>query len=314
MSSSRAASDDQLPVTSARTPSALPGQIARVFLIAALLFAVYLIQVRIDESFGEYRATEEILYVESGETLKKVTLGFENLVADLYWLRTVQYFGGKRRQVTNKNYALLEPLLRITTDLDPDFKIAYTYGSTFLSEPFPSGAGLPIKGIELIDRGIANHPDYWRFYLDKGFIYFWYLKDYHKAAEIFLEGSKIEGAPYWMVATASRTLTKGGEREVARELWRYLYETAETNQQRENAAIHLRQLDALDQMDRLRETVRRFAEDLGRAPQSWQELVDAKYLRARPVDPAGVPYVLDPSKLDVTVSKESSLSGLQSIR
>ncbi|HSF19190.1 MAG TPA: hypothetical protein VLK65_26925 [Vicinamibacteria bacterium] len=314
MSSSRAASDDQLPVTSAGTASVFPGQVARVLLISALFFAVYLIQIRIDDSFGEYRVTEEILYIESGETFKKMTLGFENLIADLYWLRTVQYYGGKRLQVTNKDYALLEPLLRITTDLDPDFKIAYTYGSTFLSEPFPSGAGLPIKGIELVDRGIANHPDYWRFYLDKGFIYFWYLKDYHKAAEIFLEGSKIEGAPYWMVATASRTLTKGGEREVARELWRYLYETAGTDQQRENAAVHLRQLDALDQIDILRETVRRFAEDVGRAPQSWQDLVDAKYLRAQPVDPEGVPYALDPSNLEVSVSRESRLSGLQSIR
>ena len=157
-----------------------------------LLFgAVYGIQSRIDKSFGQYRAVEEILYVDRGSAMKRVLLGFDNVTADLYWLRTVQYFGGKRLEEMNKDYRLLEPLLHITVELDPNFKIAYSYGATFLSEPFPMGAGLPLKGIEIIDKGIASHPEHWRFYLDKGFIYFWFLKDYAKAAEAFLEGSKL---------------------------------------------------------------------------------------------------------------------------
>ncbi|MGH9335754.1 MAG: tetratricopeptide repeat protein, partial [Vicinamibacteria bacterium] len=235
-------------------------------LVAALLCLVFLVQSHIDDTFGEYRATEEILYVDDAKVLKKVMRGFENLAADVYWLRVVQYFGGKRREVTNKNYDLLEPLLEITVTLDPRFRVAYTYGSTFLSEPFPLGAGQPLKAIELVDRGIQNHPEYWRFYLDKGFIYFWYLEDYEKAAEVFLEGSKIEGAPFWMATTAGRTLTQSGQRDTARGLWRIIHDSAETEQQRENAALHLTQLDALDQMDALRRLVRVFEERVGRYP------------------------------------------------
>jgi tetratricopeptide (TPR) repeat protein len=291
---------------SRRWASAWPA-IARGSFLAALVLAVYLLQSRIDDRFGEYRATEEILYVDNGDLLKKATVGFESLTADIYWLRAVQYFGGKRREVNNKDYALLAPLLWITVTLDPHFKIAYTYGATFLSEPLPVGAGLPLKGVELIDEGIKAHPDYWRFYLDKGFIYFWYLKDYEKAAEVFLEGSKIEGAPYWMVNTAGRALARGGDRGTARDLWKILRDTAETQQQKENAEAHLRQLDALDQMDVLKQVIETYREQRGAYPARWQDLIEARLLRTIPHDPTGEPYVLDPATHEVSPSRRSGL-------
>jgi hypothetical protein len=282
------------------------------FAIVVLLLAVYAVQSRIDERFGAYRSTEEILYIDNPGVLKKVLMGFDSLAADLYWLRTVQYYGGKRRDVTNKDFDLLEPLLRITVALDPDLRIAYTYGATFLSEPFPQGAGTPAKGIALIDEGIRRHPEHWRFYLDKGFLYFWYLKDYQKAAEIFLEGSQLEGAPFWMKTVAGRALTQGGDRETARGMWQILHDTAETPQQQGNAAIHLKHLDALDQIDALRRVVALFEERAGRYPSSWADLVSAGLLSATPIDPTGAPYVLDAEKRDVVLSPKSALGRLPS--
>ena len=278
--------------------------------LAVLFIGVALLQERIDERFGEYRATEEILYVDNGEALKKVLLGFEGVASDLYWLRTVQYFGGQRLEATNKRFELLGPLLDITTTLDPHLRIAYTYGATFLAEELPRGAGEPDRALELIDKGIRNNPEYWRFYLDKGFVYFWYLKDYKKAAEVFLEGSKLPGAPYWMVATAGRTLTQGGERATARELWKLLYDSAETEQQRYNALIHLQQLDSLDQIELLNQVVAQFRQDRGHFPSDWQEMVAAGYLKGVPADPVGVPYELSPTSETVVVSRNSSLAAL----
>jgi hypothetical protein len=282
----------------------------RGIVIGVLFLGIAAIQSRIDDRFGHYRATEEILYIDNPLLLKKLLVGFENIAADLYWLRTVQYFGGKRLDANNKNFDLLEPLLRITVTLDPKFRIAYSYGATFLSEPFPQGAGMPSKGIVLIEEGIRQHPDHWRFYLDKGFIYYWHLRDFHKAAEIFLEGAKIEGAPYWMKTTAGRTLLEGGDRQMARALWQVIHDSAETGQQRENAAVHLRQLDALDQIDALRGIAAQLEERTGRYPDSWGELVAAGLLSEIPVDPTGAPYILDPLNRDVSVSKQSKLGRL----
>lgn len=296
-----------LPV---RGRSSLGFALLLAVVLSQLLLAIYLVQARIDERFGQYRATEEILYIESGETLKRALAGFENLAADLYWLRTVQYFGGKRLFDPGKRFDLLEPLLDITTTLDPHLTIAYSYGAIFLSEPFPMGAGLPLKGIALVEKGIRHNPDYWRFFLDKGFIYFWHLKDYKNAAEVFLEGSKIPGAPYWLVATAGRTLTRGGDRETARHLWQILYQAAENDQMRNNARVHLQQLDALDHIDALNELVRKYRERSGRFPATWEELAAAGLLQGIPADPTGVAYVLNPREERVELAIRSTLAGL----
>ena len=282
------------------------------FAIAALFVAVGFLQAHIDEAFGLYRSTEEILYVDDPVVLKRALVGFENVAADLYWLRTIQYFAGTRRVETGKRFDLLEPLLRITVTLDPDFKIAYTYGATFLAEPAPIGAGVPQKAAALIDDGIRQHPDHWRFYMDKGFIYYWHLRDFERAAEIFLEGSQIPGAPFWMRGMAGRALAQGGDRETARGLWQVQHDTAETFQQRENARTHLMQLDALDQMDALQKLVDAYRGRVGRVPRDWQELISAGMLSGIPVDPTGAAYVLDGTTGEVATSPETGLGILPS--
>ena len=59
------------------------------------------------------------LYIRSGETLKRLALSYDAVLADLYWIRAVQYFGRTRLARTpGKSYDRLYPLLDITTTLD----------------------------------------------------------------------------------------------------------------------------------------------------------------------------------------------------
>ena len=83
-------------------------------LAAALALLVPVIQARIDDRLGRYRAVEEVLYLGSGEEVRRLAPGLENLMADVYWLRTVQYYGGRILQ--NRRFELLEPLVLITVD------------------------------------------------------------------------------------------------------------------------------------------------------------------------------------------------------
>ena len=73
---------------------------------------------------GSQATLEEILYLPSGKTVKKLSLGYSSLLADVYWTRAVQYFGASA-SVARKRYDLLAPLLNITTDLDPNLIVAY---------------------------------------------------------------------------------------------------------------------------------------------------------------------------------------------
>ena len=89
------------------------------------------------------RATiEEVLFMSSPKVLKRASLGYDGLLADIYWTRAVQYFGG-RHYDDAQSYDLLFPLLQITTQLDPQLVVAYQFGASFLAPPPPNGAGQP---------------------------------------------------------------------------------------------------------------------------------------------------------------------------
>ena len=51
----------------------------------------------------------------------------------------------------------------------------------------------------------------------------------------------------------------------------------------------------------------RYKARTGRMPQSWQELIPAGVLRAVPLDPAGVPFELDPVDESVHLARSSPL-------
>ena len=76
-------------------------------LALAAAAAVPFVQARVDAALGDFRAQDEVLYLWSGEQVKRLVPGFENLAADIYWLRTVQYFGGERVFAKDKRFDLL---------------------------------------------------------------------------------------------------------------------------------------------------------------------------------------------------------------
>src|SRR5579862_2801315 len=73
---------------------------------------------------------QEVLYISSPKLLKRLSLGYEGLLADVYWTRVVQYYGGMHHN-GGGSYPLLLPLLNITTQLDPHLIPAYEFGGTF---------------------------------------------------------------------------------------------------------------------------------------------------------------------------------------
>ena len=273
-----------------------------------LLPAIPWTQAAIDRRLGPHRARHDVLYLWSSKHVKRLFPGFEDLAADVYWLRTVQYFGSQRVFDTEKRFELLAPLIDITTALDPRLEIAYRYGATFLSEPWPVGAGRPQEGVALLERGVQALPRSWRLRQDLGFFIYLYLNDASRASQVMMEASRIEGAPAWILeALAGDILIKGGDRQSARRMWQQIFQQAEEGILRENARLRLQMLDALDQADALMALVREYEKRLGRKPATLDELRRAGLLRAAPVDSAGVPFEYDAATGVVSVSRQSML-------
>jgi len=236
-------------------------------------------------------SVQEVLYIQSPAALRRLSLGYTGLLADVYWTRAVQYFG-RKHFVGSMDYKLLYPFLNITTELDPHLTVAYEFGSVFLAQKPPDGAGMPDQAVQLVEKGIRFNPNYWRLYYQLGFIHYVERKDYVAAARAFEEGSKVPGAHPWMKLLAARMAQRVGDIETARFLWSRTYEDTKDEQIRANAAAHLRALQVEDDIIHLREIVGQYREKTGRWPASMAELESAGYLRGIPVDPLGNPYKL----------------------
>ena len=222
-----------------------------------------------------------------------MSLGYDGLLADIYWTRAVQYFGTKHHE-GSQSFNLLAPLLEITTTLDPHLLVAYEYGANFLAPPPPNGAGMPERAIELEEFGIRNNPDEWRLYYNQGFIRYMELKDYAGAAEVFARGSRVPNAHPFLTIMAGKMAEHAGDQQMARMMWSTTYQTSKDKTVRANAAAHLRALQVEDDVTRLEALTGRYQQRTGRFPASFAELEAAGLLQGRPVDPLGNPYKLMP--------------------
>jgi hypothetical protein len=247
--------------------------------------------------------SEESLTLTSGPLLKRLTIGYNTLAADLYWIRTIQYYGStKRRLLTDPPslqapadrerapYPLLGPLLDLTTTLDPFFNVAYRFGAIFLAEPYPGGAGRPDLAVALLEKGLKARADKWEYMQDIGFVHYWWRRDTKTAAEWFDRASRIPGAPWWLRSLAANTLTQGGDRRSSRMMWERIRESAEVDWLRRDAERRLLQLQALDDIDGLERLLDNLAARGVRPEPGWDSLVARRVLSGVPTDPAGTPY------------------------
>lgn len=250
------------------------------------------------------------LYIRSGRVARAFALSWKALAADMYWLRTIQHFGGDRlSRRTERPFELLQPLLDLTTTLDPDFVAAYRFGAIFLSEPPPGGPGRSDQAIALLEKGLAAHPAKWQYAEDIGFVYLWHRGDAKNAALWFRRAADMPGAPVWLKPLAATTMT-GADREVAAAWLQDLAQHAPEAWVRASAQRRLAQLAAMAQIDQLEALVPQFQQKMHRNPTGWDDFAAAGLIRGVPVDPAGAPYEYFPASGRVRLDPKSPLAPL----
>jgi tetratricopeptide (TPR) repeat protein len=274
--------------------------------IAALLLLVlpggftglWKLQHRIDKERAGMQQEEDVVLLRSGKLVKLMSLDYAPLVAAIYWTRAVQYYGNKKLN-QDVNLKSLWPLLDVATTLDPNMIPAYRFGSTFLAEPAPRGAGQPLLAVKLLERGIAANPDQWRLYMDLGYVYYFELRDYKKSSEAFLKGSENPNAMFWMKVMAARIAEAGNSWDTSAFLWKQVYETSTDEQVKENARVHILLLRVDKDLDELSKLIAEYEKKEGRPPANLREVALAGLLRGEPVDPLGYRYVLKNGKPDL---------------
>jgi tetratricopeptide (TPR) repeat protein len=265
-------------------------------------------------------ADEDLAF--NGSQFKGFAFGAEGLMADWYWMNSLQYIGKKistiglenlnLEDMTSLNPRLLYPYLNAATDLDPKFIAPYSYGATILPAIDSQQA------VALTEKGIANNPSEWRLHQYLGYIY-WRIGNYEKASEVYAKGSQVEGSPVFMRMMAARMKTEGGSRDIAREMYTQIRDQAEDERSRENAELRLLQIDSLDERDIITSALSEFRDTNKRCPSSWAELIPtiakkpeaSRLLRIdrsnNIVDPSGAPYSLIQSSCTVELGADTKV-------
>lgn len=253
-----------------------------------------------------------------GSRFKGWAFGAEGLIADWYWMNSLQYMGGKISSVGLEslnlddlrplNPRLLYPYLNNATDLDPRFMAPYSYGATILPAIDPQQA------IALTEKGIANNPEHWRLHQYLGYIY-WKLGDYDRASDTYRRGSEITGAPPFMRMMSARMKTEGGSRDIAREMYRQILNDSQDETSRHNAELRLLQIDSLDERDVLNAALGEYKSRTGRCAARWPDVLPLLVNKKQSirvdqsnnvVDPTGVPYLINGSTCEAAIDRARS--------
>lgn len=295
-----------------------------VVLIVGVML-LYPLQRWIDGASANEARRDEVLYLSSGETIRKLSLGLEGLAANVYWIRTLQYFGRKlidsgkplsAMSTQDIDMPLLAPLLNIVVTLDPHHIPAYRFGAIFLPERDVPAA------IALLERGIRENPNEWRLYQDLAYIYWQQgnaasVEDrpalYAKAADWYDLGGQVPGSLWWMRDLAGLMRIKGGSRDAARLIYEG-YLTSDDRNISAQAVDRLKQLRSLDDLDTINAVLAKWKQRNGSCPSDLRAI--APILRSMnisvdddsmPVDPDGFPYVFDLSSCEAKLAKRSSI-------
>ncbi len=174
---------------------------------------------------------EELSYYPSGRHLKLLAMGHPETVADLAWLRAVQYYGEHRE--TDMRFTRMRHVFDILTALAPDFVPAYVFGGFALAQE-----GRDVDGGErLMLKGIEANPTSGALAFELGFFY--YVRpggrDLARAGEYFEQASRQADAPPQAARMAAFAHQNAGDLAVAYELWRTVLDRSPNRYLREMA-------------------------------------------------------------------------------
>jgi tetratricopeptide (TPR) repeat protein len=286
--------------------------------LAVCLACLYPVQRWIDASPPLVGTDEEALYLSDGESVRRLALGYEALLADVYWMRAIQYFGGKVYSDPSvldgrsERMKLLYPLLDVTTTLDPQYLPAYRFGGFFIHDYVDS-----TQAFALLEKGIRNNPTDWRLYHDLGFLY-WTDGRCEEAAHIYSRASQIANAPYWLTTMGPVVAAECGDISLAETMYTHLLDEADDPRVREDARARLQGLQARKEIDLLAAAIAAYRGHTGENPSSLAQLLRAVNLPAgpdvprirvdragAPLDPGGAPYIYDPATGGITTDPNS---------
>lgn len=230
----------------------------------------------------------DLAAVPSAQAARWTSAGHPTLVANLWWLRAVQYMGDDRAD--ERGWEKLFPAVDLVTDLDPRHGYAYQVAGIMLG-----GAGRFAESDAIFEKGFRNVPGRYILAFQRAVNAFLYEGDYPEAAHWFEAASHVPGAPAArMRAYAAAMLAKGDQHEAAVALLKESLQAAEDDETRQSLGKQLDQVELEYRATVVEKAAAVYAARHGFPPAVLELLVLEGLLPELPADPFGGMLYLDP--------------------
>jgi tetratricopeptide (TPR) repeat protein len=267
-----------------------------ILILLILTALIYPTHKRVDANRKELKQVDEHTYIPSGKYLKTAVLGYDQIIADFFWLRVVQYIGDKEKEA--RGYPLIYRLVDLVTDLDPGFSFAYKVGGIILT--------VYSKRIQesntMLEKGIKENPEVWDLPFFLGFNHFFYLSDYYTAAEYMNRAAQLPGHPPYLPKLVARLYAQAGTPEVALEFLYRVYEQAPNEKIREELKERMKEVIIERDIIFLEKAVKVYQERYKCLPEDLKDLVRGKIIQELPQEPFEGRYLYDPRTGEVKSS------------
>ncbi|MCB9556174.1 MAG: hypothetical protein H6707_08730 [Deltaproteobacteria bacterium] len=223
----------------------------------------------------------ERYYLPPPRLLRALTFGYNELAADLVWLRTIAYFTD--HLTTDRDFSNLKHYMDTIVALDDYVKEVYRFGaSMFMSRGVRQTNEDVLAAIDLLKKAHQRFPKDPRYPFSIGAYYMAELRTrdpqkrahYKRLGAVWIRRAALIGSDIpWLPSLAAKILTEQGQKELAIKHLQELYLTTKNPAMRAQIAAKLRTLQAAN-----------LAEQLDRYAQQFQQRYKASGLEFVPAD------------------------------
>jgi hypothetical protein len=255
--------------------------------VVAVAFACTTLAQRKADTIRSARKTEDVLYFPNERLLKSFTCGQSSVVADILWLKCIQYTSKEFHG--DFKFTLLDRMLGTITRLDPHFVDAYKWGGVFLAMLKRDNDA----SIELLASGIEKNPTSWELPFEIARTYVLNRHDDVMGAKWMAVAASTGEPPRFVVDWAKNLEQKHNLGDIERGMWQQIIQNTSDPNMRETAQRRIIEVDLRETCRSLDEAVKRYQETKGAAPTSIDDLAAAGLIEERPADPLGGKFFIN---------------------
>lgn len=273
--------------------------LSRVVIIVLLAAIALNLAYRIDLKKSRHELIGELAYFPSGFMIRTMAIGYHAVLADVVWLRFIQYYGEHR--LTDVKFELMYQILDILTTLDSRFVYAYTLGSLMLTHD----AQMPDQALKLLKNGMYANPDEWRYPFMYAFINFIFLKNI-PASIAYFRVAAYKPASTDMPKRWLGYLLKAKKHDLQASLaiWIDLYNNTKNPEEKITAEEYIGKIHMQIAIEYMNTGMSRYFSKTGRYPRVVSELVSSGCLDSIPAEPFGERWVIRNGKILSTWMRE----------